>query len=146
MKALPWVYLALLSLGYGWALSIGHLGWLALISVGLLLVAGFAVRQQQVPVARLLGHALFIFLALSLALHWLPGFDNGRAIARMRFTDDAVPFVMYLNLDKPLLGFWLLLACPWIVAARSLRLTVFASALALTLSAVMALGERFCSA
>ena len=106
MKALPWLYLALLSLGYGWALSIGHLGWLALISVGLLLVAGFAVRQQQVPVARLLGHALFIFLALSLALHWLPGFDNGRAIARLRFTDDAVPFAMYLNLDKPLIGFW----------------------------------------
>ena len=35
MKALPWLYLALLSLGYGWALSYGHLGWLALISIGL---------------------------------------------------------------------------------------------------------------
>lgn len=140
MKALPWLYLALLSLGYGLALSFGQLGWLALISFGLLLVAGFAVRQQQVPVARLLGHAVFIFLALSLALHWLPGFANGRAIAPLRFTDNAVPFSMYLKLDKPLIGFWLLLACPWIVAARSLRLTVFASALGLTLSAVMALG------
>ncbi len=83
---------------------------------------------------------MFIFLALSLALHWLPGFANGRAIAPLRFTDNAVPFSMYLNLDKPLIGFWLLLACPWIVAARSLRLTVFASVLGLTLSAVMALG------
>jgi hypothetical protein len=51
MKALPWLYLALLSLGYGLALSYGQLGWLALISVGLLLFAAFAVRQQQVPVA-----------------------------------------------------------------------------------------------
>jgi membrane protease YdiL (CAAX protease family) len=140
MKALPWLYLALLSLGYGWALSYGHLGWLALISVGLLVLAGFAVRQQQVPVARFLGHGLFIVLAVALALHWLPGFANGRAIDPQRFTDDAVPFSMYLNLDKPLIGFWLLLVCPWIVGRRSLRLSVYATALALTLSAVLALG------
>ncbi|MHA3739004.1 CPBP family intramembrane glutamic endopeptidase [Pseudomonas sp. Eth.TT006] len=140
MKALPWPYLALLGLGYGLAWSYGQLGWLALISLGLLLVTGFAVRQQQVPVARVLGHAVFIFLALSLALHWLPGFDNGRAIARTRFTDDAVPFAMFLNLDKPLIGFWLLLACPWIVASCSLRKTVSASVLGLAFSAVLALG------
>ena len=60
-------------------------------------------------------------LALGLAMHWLPGFYNGRGIAPQRFTADAVPFSMYLNQDKPLIGFWLLLACPWIMRARSLR-------------------------
>ncbi|WP_323168244.1 CPBP family intramembrane glutamic endopeptidase [Pseudomonas atacamensis] len=129
MKALPWLYLALLGLGYGLALSYGQLGWLALISVGLLLFAAFAVRQQEVPVARWLGHGLFIVLAVALALHWLPGFANGRVINPQRFTDNAVPFAMYFNLDKPLVGFWLLLVCPWIVARRSLRLTVYATAL-----------------
>ncbi|WP_085638170.1 MULTISPECIES: CPBP family intramembrane glutamic endopeptidase [unclassified Pseudomonas] len=140
MPALPWLYLGLLGLGYGWALSVGALGWLALISVGLLLAAGFAVRQQHLPVARYLGHGLFVVLALALALHWLPGFHNGRAIEPQRFTDDAVPFSMYLNLDKPLIGFWLLLACPWIVARRPLRLQVYAAALALVLTVVLALG------
>ena len=80
------------------------------------------------------------FLALALALHWLPGFYNGRVIAPQRFTDDALPFSMYLNLDKPLIGFWLLLVCPWIVGQRSLRVSLYATALALTLSAVLALG------
>lgn len=140
MKALPWLYLGLLAIGYGLALSYGHLGWLALISVGLLLFAGFAVRQQTIPVARYLGHGLFIVLALSLALHWLPGFYNGRAIDPQRFSDNSVPFSMYLNLDKPLIGFWLLLACPWIVARRSLRLSICVAALALTLTAIAALG------
>ncbi|AMQ82128.1 CPBP family intramembrane glutamic endopeptidase [Pseudomonas glycinae] len=140
MKALPWLYLGLLSLGYGLALSFGQLGWLALISIALLVFAGYAVRQQTVPVGRYLGHGLFIVLALALALHWLPGFYNGRAIEPQRFTDNAVPFSMYLNLDKPLIGFWLLLVCPWIVARRSLRLTVYATALALTLSVILALG------
>ncbi|MHC8393908.1 CPBP family glutamic-type intramembrane protease [Pseudomonas sp. LB3P93] len=140
MLALPWTYLALLSLGYALALVYGQLGWLAGISVALLLVAGFAVRQQKLPIARYLGHAVFIILALALAMHWLPGFYNGRGIDPQRFTDDAVPFSMYLNLDKPLIGFWLLLVCPWIVGRRSLRMSLYATAMALTLSAVLALG------
>ncbi|SEC07490.1 hypothetical protein SAMN05216205_1406 [Pseudomonas mohnii] len=140
MLALPWTFLALLSLGYGMALAYGHLGWFAGISVALLLMAAFAARQQTIQFGRYLGHGLFIFLALALALHWLPGFYNGRVIAPQRFTDDALPFSMYLNLDKPLIGFWLLLVCPWIVGQRSLRVSLYATALALTLSAVLALG------
>lgn len=140
MLALPWTLLALLSLGYGMALGYGRLGWLAGISVALLLVAAFAVRQHTLQFGRYLGHALFIFLALALAMHWLPGFYNGRVIAPQRFTDDAVPFSMYLNLDKPLIGFWLLLVCPWIVRRRSLQISLYATTLALTLSVVLALG------
>ncbi|MGF6286126.1 CPBP family intramembrane glutamic endopeptidase [Pseudomonas silensiensis] len=140
MIALPWTYLTLLSLGYALALIYGQLGWLALISVALLLLTGFAVRQQELPIARYLGHGVFFVLVLALAMHWLPGFRNGSAIAPQRFTDDAMPFFMYLNQDKPLIGFWLLLVCPWIVGRRSLRLSIYATALGLTLSAVLALG------
>jgi membrane protease YdiL (CAAX protease family) len=140
MLALPWIHLALLSFGYGLALTYGHLGWLAGISVALLLTAGFAARQQHLRIGHYLGHALFIFMALALAMHWLPGFYNGRGINPQRFTDDAVRFSMYLNLDKPLIGFWLLLACPWIIGQRSLRLGVYATAIGLTVSAVLALG------
>lgn len=140
MPALPWLYLALLSIGYALALAYGQLGLLALVSIGLLLVAGYAVRQQHIPWARYLGHGLFIVLALGLAMHWLPGFYNGRGIDPQRFSADAVPFSMYLNQDKPLIGFWLLLVCPWIVARRPLRLSIYATALALTLTTIAALG------
>ncbi|OOV95624.1 CPBP family intramembrane glutamic endopeptidase [Pseudomonas sp. MF4836] len=140
MSALPWLYLAVLSMGYALALTYGQLGLLAAVPVALLLCAGLAVRQRRSPVGRYLGHGLFVVLALALAMHWLPGFHNGRAIGPERFTDDAVPFSMYLNLDKPLIGFWLLLACPWIVGRRSLRLGLYAGAMALALSALAALG------
>lgn len=138
--ALPWPYLILLTLGYGLALTYGQLGWLAGISVLLLVIAGVAVRQQQVRIGRPLGHALFIVVAVALALHWLPGFYNGRGIPLQRFTEDAAPFSMYLNLDKPLIGFWLLLVCPWIVGGRSLRRSLLGTLLGLAVSAVLALG------
>ncbi|PZP07498.1 MAG: CPBP family intramembrane metalloprotease [Pseudomonas protegens] len=140
MTALPWMYLALLSIGYALALTYGQLGLLAALSILLLLAAGFAVRQQRSRVGQYLGHGLFVVLALALAMHWLPGFYNGRAIDPQRFTDDAVPFSLYLNQDKPLIGFWLLLVCPWIVGRHSLRLSLYATAVALTLCAVAALG------
>lgn len=140
MPRLPWLYLALLSGGYILALTYGQLGWQAVLPLLLLLSAGAAVRQQRRRYLRYLGHGLFVVLALGLALHWLPGFENGRGIGPERLTDDAVPFSMYLNLDKPLIGFWLLLACPWIVGRNALRLSLYATALALLLCAVGALG------
>ena len=67
MAALPWLYLALLSIGYVMALVYGQLGVLAAISVALLLIAGYAVRQQRTAWGRYVGHGLFIVLALGLA-------------------------------------------------------------------------------
>ncbi|MNX65902.1 CAAX amino terminal protease self- immunity [compost metagenome] len=140
MVAMQWTFLILLSIGYYMALCFSSMSWPAMISVALLLVCGFAVRQQTLQFGRILGHGLFIVLALALALHWLPGFHNHRGIALQRFSENAIPFSMFLNLDKPLIGFWLLLACPWIVGRCPLRSFLYATALALTLSTVLALG------
>lgn len=53
-----------------------------------------------------------------LALHGLYGFQGAKVIDKVVFSDGALPFSMYLNLDKPLIGFWILLACPWILSLR----------------------------
>lgn len=140
MIALPWPYLALLTLGYGLALSFGQLGLQALIAVSLLMMAGMAALSTQNRHMRYAGHGLFIVLALALALHWLPGFHNGRAINPERLSPDAVPFSMYLNLDKPLIGFWLLLVCPWIAPRFVWRASVGAALMGLMLAALAALG------
>lgn len=58
MIALPWLYLTLLSIGYVVALIYGQLGVLAAVSIALLLVAGYAVRQQRNPLGTLLGPRL----------------------------------------------------------------------------------------
>ena len=140
MIALPWPYLALLTLGYGLALSYGQLGVQTLIALALLTVSGLAVLQRKSHYLRYAGHALFVLLALALALHWLPGFHNGRAITPTRLTPDAVPFSIYFNLDEPLIGFRLLLVCPWIDPRFSWRVSLRATAIGLALAAIAALG------
>lgn len=140
MIARPWPYLALLTLGYALALSYGQLDVNALITLGALIISGLATVQTRSHYLRYAGHALFVLLALALALHWLPGFHNGPVISPTRLTPDAVPFSMFLNLDKPLIGFWLLLVCPWIAPRFSWRASVGATLMALTLVAITALG------
>jgi membrane protease YdiL (CAAX protease family) len=102
----------LLAAGYALALADGLLDWRAALPLLLLLAAGFAVAPRRGRALRVAGHLLFLAVAIGLGLHLLPGFHNPRVIGPVRFTPDAVPFTMYLNLDKPLAGFWLLLAWP----------------------------------
>ncbi|EJM78129.1 CPBP family intramembrane glutamic endopeptidase [Pseudomonas sp. GM55] len=143
MLVMSWPYLTLLSAGYVLALTYGQLTVQAGIAIILLLLAGFAAYQPDIRYFRYLGHVLFIFLSLALALHWWPGFYNARMIDQERFTADAIPFSMNLSLDKPLIGFWLLLVCPWIIGRHSLMQTVKASTGALSLTAIVTLGGAY---
>lgn len=112
-SASRWLVLGLLIAGYGAALANGQLGVAAAVPLALLIVAAHAVSPCRKWYLQWIGHTLFIALAIALDMHWLPGFHNLRVIASERFTTDAVPFTMYLNLDKPLIGFWILLVLPW---------------------------------
>lgn len=113
--------LGLLVVGYSAALANGQLDLLAAIPVAFLLFAANAVSPRHKPYLQSIGHALFIVLAIALSMHWLPGFHNPRVIGPERFTADAVPFTMFLNLDKPLIGFWLLLVLPWTRPPHEIR-------------------------
>ncbi|PTU04716.1 CPBP family intramembrane metalloprotease [Pseudomonas sp. HMWF031] len=143
MLVLPWPYLTLLCAGYVLALTYGQLTVLAGLAIILLILAGFAARQADYRQVRYLGHALFVLLAFALAVHGWPGFYNAKMIDQARFTENAVPFSMNLNLDKPLIGFWLLLVCPWIVARQPLLPTLKACAAALCLTASVTLGAAW---
>ena len=124
---LPWAALALASLLLWWprlrvaslvllalagvaGFALGQLDVRGLIALALLALAGWMILPARAKAARIAGHALFVLVALALGFHAAPGFHNPLAIPPTRITPDAIEFSMYLNLDKPLVGFWLLLA------------------------------------
>lgn len=146
MPVQRWLTLMLLALGYSMALVYGQLSVPVVVTLGLLIMAGVCVSHFPHWAVRASGHVLFIALALGLAIHWLPGFYSARVIAAVRFTPESQPFSMYLNLDKPLIGVWIALACPWVFGAFALRRSMAVGAVtlvvtsALCLSAAMGMG------
>ncbi|MBR8299469.1 CPBP family intramembrane metalloprotease [Burkholderia dolosa] len=125
----PSIVLAVLA--YAGALALGKLAPVALAPLALLVAAAWGVAPGRPFAVRVAAHVVFAALAIALSLHLLPGFHNPRVIEPTRFTPDAVPFTMYLNFDKPLVGLWLLWVLPWVVPdvapSRALRTGVVAA-------------------
>ncbi|MFJ4344064.1 lysostaphin resistance A-like protein [Pseudomonas sp. NPDC089401] len=118
MPRINWMVLLLLAMGYALALSYGSLTLASLPTFTALIVTAWLARRP-LRWQQLLGNGMFIVLAIALALHWLPGFNNAKVIDKAVFSEGALPFTLYLNLDKPLIGAWLLLACPWLLILRA---------------------------
>ncbi|MBB1627984.1 CPBP family intramembrane glutamic endopeptidase [Achromobacter sp. UMC71] len=135
-----------LAAAYAGAWSQGGIEPLALVWPALLAVAARLIRPAAPPALRAAGHTLFLVLAVLLFLHWLPGYHNPLVIPRAALTPDAVPFGMYLNLDKPLVAFWVILAAAPVMAGVNARttlaaaLTACAAALAACLGLALILG------
>ncbi|MFD4836927.1 type II CAAX prenyl endopeptidase Rce1 family protein [Achromobacter sp. NPDC058515] len=132
--------LAPLAAAWAWALADGLIDPVALAWPALLALAAMLVRPQASPSARAAGHALFLVLAALLFLHLLPGFHNPRVIAPAPLSPDAAPFGMYLNLDKPLAAFWVVLALAPPMAAAAARTTLSAAFLACMAAVLACLG------
>ncbi|RQZ20815.1 CPBP family intramembrane metalloprotease [Burkholderia sp. Bp9031] len=117
--------IGLAALGYAGALAFGKLSPIVLAPLALLVAAAWGVAPGRPLAVRIAAHVVFAALAIALSLHLVPGFHNPRVIEPTRFTPDAVPFTMYLNFDKPLVGLWLLWVLPWVAPdvppARALR-------------------------
>jgi len=126
-----------LTAAYGWAWADGTIDPVALAWPALLVLAAALVRPASAPIPRALGHALFLGVAILLFLHLPPGFHNLLAIAPAPLSPGAAPFGMYLNLDKPLVAFWVVLALAPPMAGADAR-TTMASALLCCAAAIAA--------
>ena len=137
--ARPWALLPLTA-AYAWAWTQGGIEPVALAWPALLALAALMIQPGGAPALRAAGHALFVTLAVLLFLHWLPGFHNPLVIPRAALTPDAVPFGMYLNLDKPLVAFWVVLAAAPAMAGANPRATLTAALGACAAAVVACLG------
>lgn len=98
-------------LGYGSALITKQIEGITLIPLGLLFWAASLIQSRR-TLWNITGHGLFILVGFLLGIHWFPGFHNLKIMDAVVLTPNAVPFTLYLNFDKALTGFWVLLAWP----------------------------------
>ena len=132
--------LAPLAVAWGWAWADGIVDPVAFAAPALLVLAATWVRPGSGDAGRVAGHVLFLLMAGALFLHLAPGFHNPLVIAPAPLTADAVAFGMYLNLDKPLVAFWVVLALAPPMAGADLRRTLLAAVLACGAAVLACLG------
>jgi uncharacterized protein len=104
------------------ALAVGRLQPIALVwifSSGLCLWA--ANRTKLSRLARWAAGLGFGIVALLMANHALPGFDNLRVFDHIRFSAESAPFTMYLNFDKTAVGLIIYLFFVKEIDAKGLR-------------------------
>lgn len=87
----------------------GYLSWPAVVELCVFaIVAWCAGRAEASRWKRILYGSITAVLALALALHKLPGFNNPVLIAAIKFSSEAKPFTLYANFDKAAVGLILL--------------------------------------
>ncbi|MBS0631588.1 MAG: CPBP family intramembrane metalloprotease [Verrucomicrobia bacterium] len=94
------------------ALLTGVVAPVGLVAVGGLAVAAWLFSRPEAGRAqRVISGLALVGLATVLMLHRAEGFNNPRVIDAVRFTPDALPFTLYLNFDKTLVGLFILGWC-----------------------------------
>jgi hypothetical protein len=107
-----------LVIGYLLAFINGEIDIHALPFLVLLIGAAASVSPQRQLALRIGGHVVFVLLAAALFVHRVPGFHNPLVIDATNFTPDAIPFSMKLNLDKPLVAYWIVFASTSVELSR----------------------------
>ncbi len=93
------------------SLIIGLMSPLATALVGVGLLGAFHLRHQSGWLAAI-GHIALIIWCLALGAHLLPGFNNTRILDQVTAGAGSSTFTMFLNVDKPMVFFAVLLVCP----------------------------------
>lgn len=87
-------------------------GYVTLVGAGALAVfvsvAYAATKVEVTPIVRAVLTSIAAVLALLLAVHALPGFNNLRILDNVNLSADSVPYTLYANFDKAAVGLVLL--------------------------------------
>jgi len=82
--------------------------------------------------------ALVIISCIALAAHLLPGFNNLQVLSNVEKSINSMPFTLYLNFDKPMILFALLVLYPALLISKK-PITLFKAQNSLRLSALVML-------
>ncbi|MDH5180807.1 MAG: CPBP family intramembrane metalloprotease [Gammaproteobacteria bacterium] len=100
-----WIGLFFLAIAAG--LYVGRLSWPVLPVALLFGGACYGFTKSKGAGRWLLGTGVLL-MALGLGLHLLPGFHNPQILDKVQLSPDSIPYSLYLNFDKAMVGLFIL--------------------------------------
>ncbi len=100
--------MVLLGLAISAGLAAGVLRPIAGASIASILVFSWLANRHDKSAVRVLFTVLTVLLALALAVHAVPGYDNPLLLKDVRLSAESAPYTLYANFDKGLVGLVLL--------------------------------------
>ena len=61
--------------------------------------------------ARSISAVFILIISVGMIAHLIPGFSNPKIISNLKITKEAIPYTLYLNFDKTLIGLFILAFC-----------------------------------
>lgn len=108
IKRKIWVWGGLLLLATFLALSIARIQWPGLLFIFFYGIFTYFTFHAKNRVINYLNGIVVFILSLLLCFHKIPGFLNWQIASNIQLSHDAVPFPLYLNFDKTLIGLFIL--------------------------------------
>jgi membrane protease YdiL (CAAX protease family) len=134
--------IGLVLIAFGAGLINGTVEVTGVFALLILPVATYCQYQSFAAWKRWLAHLLFLGLAIPLMIHKFPGFLNYQAWDHVQISSDGMPYSLYFNLDKTLVGFVLV----WAFFNQRRRFEFFKSQLAIgALGLIVLLGASLAS-
>lgn len=105
-KMALWIPALLISIVFG--LVSQRVDFIGLAFIFILACATFFLNNQKIFSIRILSAIVVFVLSLGLGLHLLPGFQNLRILNNIYISSNGIPFSLYLNFDKTIVGLFIL--------------------------------------
>lgn len=103
-----------------------RLEFVGLFFILLLAVAIYCLQNQKLPLLIRVFFFIIVFvLGIGLEAHLLPGFQNLKVLDAVRISQDGIPFTLYLNFDKTMVGIFILGMLHQRISTKSEWMTMF---------------------
>ena len=134
----PWLWGSFLAVAFIFAFLGKLIDLKIFVALGLLGGSHLALTAKLKGVGRLVVIAIAFIISIALLGHFFPGFHNWKLGENLQISKDAYPYSLYLNFDKPFIGFFPLAISIPLLSRMHLR-SVILKTIALTALGVMIL-------
>ncbi len=139
----PWLWGSFIAIASIFGIMGKLIDFKIFVALALLCTAHLSLTTKLKGTSRLITILIAFFISISLMGHFFPGFHNWLIADKVQISKNAYPYTLYLNFDKPFIGFFpLALTIPLLsrMHIRSVALkTIALTALGVIILMVLAL-------